>query len=494
MFNKAIHSTTVTSVVADRLFSNITDSYAIDKTFLATLRALLRNRLPHNEKARVVCWAVNCSESEISNMTASQCMSLFIPPVLQQQAATAHNIFIVRASNTNVGEKMLDIVKANAGTGRRYMSNYMCRDDLRVFFARKVNALFYTDAGERNTVIFAANLELKHFHALQMMIPKYLPRLFSNSPLSEAEMALLKSLGNKFAVEYETLIEEFAKGLDIRSEIIRTKLSGFERDFERIKVNELKNEISTCQQEYDYHLSMLRETSQKMQERQYTLSGLVGSLKNQDGDSELMEYFMCNKLISIISVYGTTIEFVAHGYADIYDEEAFLKYVGNHNGFLYNELSADITKAQMEKLYRAIFSEGRYKLRVCAAYTVDMQRGINAQRHYALPSESNNYLPNPHIQHFACIGSYASRFIEYMGKQDYVGAIDQAVVSARNLNFYDSTVMSTFARELSITKKKCLEKPDGTLFTPLEAIEELEVIEDLDTIENQEVGTVCQNQ
>jgi len=61
-----------------------------------------------------------------------------------------------------------------------------------------------------------------------------------------------------------------------------------------------------------------------------------------------------------------------------------------------------------------------------------------------------------------------------MQKRDYVGGIDQAVVSARNLNFYDSTVMSTFAKELSRTTISCIEKPDGTLLTPREAILELE--------------------
>ena len=61
-----------------------------------------------------------------------------------------------------------------------------------------------------------------------------------------------------------------------------------------------------------------------------------------------------------------------------------------------------------------------------------------------------------------------------MQRRDYVGAIDQAVVSARNLNFYDSTVISRFAGDFSRTRIKCIEKPDGTLLTPLEAINELE--------------------
>jgi len=65
-----------------------------------------------------------------------------------------------------------------------------------------------------------------------------------------------------------------------------------------------------------------------------------------------------------------------------------------------------------------------------------------------------------------------------------VGAIDQAVVSAKNLNFYDSPVIGTFASQLSHTSTTCIEKADGTLITPYDAIQELE----------KERGESCQDQ
>ena len=558
MFTKAILSTTLTSEAADRLFSNITASYAPDKSFLSTLRALLRKRLPQGESVQVNCRNIRITENEVIAASVSQCMGWFVPQGVQLQTTTGYNIFIQYAANPEVGNKMLDIVRSNAGENKRHLRDYKRRDDLRVFFMRKVNALFYTSADERSTIIFTDKLELKHFHALQMMIPKYLPKLFAGglrgvgdqlvngnlNPLTEPESTLLKSLGNKYAVDYETLIEEFAKEIDLRSEIIRTKLAGFETAFERIRVTELKDEIAAQQSNYDYHLSVLRDLSNEIQERQYTLSGLVCSIEHQAGDSELMEYFMCNKNLSIINVSGTSIQFVVHGYADIYDQEAFDKYVCNHGGYLYSNINTAISKVQMEKLLRAIFSENgynasigradindrydgqngsgvgnarsdgnnsnhnaqngrgnncnaqnhnsnliaqnrhsnnayvnhKYKLRICAAYTADIRVGLKARKQYLFTPESNTYLPNPHIQHHGCIGTYAARFQEYMQKRDYVGAIDQAAVSARNLNFYDSAVMGTFARELSYSSQKCLEKPDGTLVTPLDAIGEMEAI------------------
>jgi len=478
LFTKAIYETALTSEVADRLFSNITNaSYAsntIDQSFLATLRALTHKRLPQAEEVRLACKVLYLDDFNISESKVGQCMDLFIPETAKYPVPSRHTINIISTTNTTAGEKMLDVVKRNVGSGKRYLSSYTRRDDLQVFYARKVNGLFYTATDEMNTIIFADKLELKHFHVLQMMIPKYLPRLFAGSPLTEPEIALLKSTGNKSAVEYESLLEGFAKDLDIRAEIIRSKLAGFGSVFERIRAAELRNQIQWHQNDYDDLLTKLRETSNKIQECRYTLAGLECSINDNSNDSEIMEYFMCNKNLTVVKVAGTAIEFIAHGYADIYDVDAFERYVGNHNGYLYSSISSSITKPQMEMLYRAVFGDGLYKLRICAAYIADMKTGLRPFQSYTFPSESRTYFPNTHIQHFGCIGSYAGRFQEYIDRRDYVGAIDQAAVSARNLNFYDSAVMGNFARDFSRSKVKCLEKLDGTLLTPREVIIELE--------------------
>lgn len=474
MFNKAIFETTLTSDTANRLFTDINDMYTPDKSFLATLRALLHKRLPQNESVCLRCHEVNYTAQEIANASVTGCMSWFIPDSVDNANAQEYGIHIIHATQPDAGEKILATVKAHAGPGKRHLGNYTRRDDLHVFYARKAKALFYTDDADKNTVIFTGKMELKHFHALQMMIPRYLLGLFTDIPLTEAETALLKSTGSKSAVEYETLIELFAKDLDLRAELIRIKLAGFETIYERVRADEIREEIQRHQDTYESHLTAIRDVSHKINESRYMLAGLESTINGRSGDSELMEYFMCNKNLAIAGVHGTAITFVAHGYADVYDEAAFEQYVGNHSGFLYGNLNPAISKSQMELLYRAIFSEGRYKLRLCAAYKADMRNGLRAVSHYTFPPESRNYLPNPHIQRHGCVGSYGGLFNEYMHRGDYIGAIEQAVVSGRNLNFYDSTVMAVFAGILSRATMSCIEKPDGVLLTPKEAIKELE--------------------
>jgi hypothetical protein len=307
-----------------------------------------------------------------------------------------------------------------------------------------------------------------------MMIPKYIPALFADNPLTAEETALLKSTGSKFAPEYEELIAECTRGPDLRTELIRFKLAGFESAFERMKMGDIQRNISSVQCDYDIQLSSLQLLAQRIQELKYTLAGLECAVNSRGGDSELMEYFICSKNLNLINVTSTLIEFTVHCCADVYNEEAFEQYVSNHHGYMYNGISTAVTKPQKERLYRALFGSRKLKLRMCAAFRADMQTGLKAVQHYTFPAESSTYFPNPHIQNHGCTGTYAARFQEYMNKQDYAGAIEQASVSARNLNFYDSAVIGNLAGTLFNSTIKCIEKPDGTLLTPSEAIYELE--------------------
>ena len=465
MFAKEISQMTLTNDIAGRLFDNINAAnYCMDRTFAATLRALLHKRLPAGQSIALTLVPI------ISSVTAPDIIAGNI-----RMLNMGHNytIYIVFPQNKSAGSQMLDTVRSSFGEGKQYFDTHRVQEDLRIFYIRKLDGLFYTN--DNSTIIFLDYLDIRRFHALQMMIPKYLPKLFTDTPLSAEETSLLKSLGAKSSDEYERLIESFAHKMDIRGEIIRARLKGFETVFEREQAQDVERIIEKYQRDYQTMLDNLRCTVNSIQEQQIILAGLKCRIDSEDhGESELMEYFLCNKQLSIIKVSGTQLEFVVHGYADIFDEEAFDAYAGNHSSCLYRGISSKVTKEDMELLYRAIFSDNSLKLRICAAYRADMRNSITPLREYIFPPESKTYLPNPHIQRFGCIGGYATRFSEYMHNRDYIGAIDQAAVSARNLNFHDSTVMETLAHALSNTTIKCIEDADGNLMTPREAIKRLE--------------------
>lgn len=465
MFAKEINHMTLTNDVADRLFDNITAAnFGLDKTFAATLRAVLHKRLPAGESVHLTFVPLARYATTADIMTES---------IRQHDAGHSYTVFIIYPQDKSVNTLMFDSVRSYVGQGKQYLDTYKLQEDLRVFYIKKLDGLFYIN--NHSALIFLDYLDIRRFHALQMMIPKYLPALFADNPLSDEEAVLLKSLSNRYSDEYERLIEQFAQNLDMRGEIIKTRLKGFETSYEREQHQKVQRYIEKYQQDYQALIDKLNTTSTMILDQQIILAGLQCRIDSEGhGESELMEYFLCNRQLSVIRVNGTELEFVVHGYADVFDEDAFDTYARNHSSALYHGLGCDVTKAGMERLYRAIFETGVYKLRICAAYRANMRYGLTPLSEYTFPPESRDYLPNPHIQSYGCIGGYAGRFAEYMHNHDYVGAIDQAAVSARNLNFHDSTVMETLAHMLSNTTVKCIEDADGNLMMPRQAIKKLE--------------------
>ena len=472
MFTKELNDMTLVNDIADRLFANINASpYGMDKSFAATLRALLYNRLPSNESARLLTVSLRYDEYSLSEMSPDEIMKGITDTVRLLDVNDSYVIRIVYPESKNSGEKLLDIIRAKVGSGKRYFDAYSLQDDLRIYYFKKLKGLFYTNSS--GAVIFLDYMDVRRFHALQMMIPKFLSGLFKDNPLTSEETELLKGLGENDSSRYERLIEQFAQRLDMRSEIIRLRLAGFESTYERKRISRISQSIEKLQKDYQHALENLRSISNTMQEHQILLAGMQCRL-NGNNESELMEYFLCNKNLSIIRVDGTELEFVVNGYADVYDDEAFETYAGNVSSYLFLDSEDGVTRAGMQRLYRAIFDDRIYRLRVCAAYIADMSNSIVPISDYSFPLESQTYLPNPHIQHFGCIGGYASRFVELMHNHDYVGAIDQTVVSARNLNFHDSMVMTELAYIMASTSITCIEDTDGNLMTPIDAIKKLE--------------------
>ena len=72
MFNQAIYSTTLTSDVANTLFSNVDAISAMDASFLSTLRVLLHKRLPQDEYVHFNCKELQiCKDSIVAASTSS---------------------------------------------------------------------------------------------------------------------------------------------------------------------------------------------------------------------------------------------------------------------------------------------------------------------------------------------------------------------------------------------------------------------------------------
>jgi len=131
MFNNAISSTTLTSEIADRLFSNIVGSDMLDNSFLATLRSLLHKRLPRDKTFKMSCRKIDMQLHALTRSTVSRYLqNWFAPGSLQDISGADYNIVIVYATHPEVGQKLLEIIRALVGVGKRQLNNYNVQEDL----------------------------------------------------------------------------------------------------------------------------------------------------------------------------------------------------------------------------------------------------------------------------------------------------------------------------------------------------------------------------
>lgn len=489
MFAKEIYGLTLTNDLADGIFPNINGvAYRNDTSFVATLRALLHSRVPKEEsvyleKQESAYNAENLSKKHKTNIDAfmhGSKIAAGMSGILRIQS------FRGNQEGNDAVFKLLD----EKGLGESYPEYRQLEDLARFFEQKKIRVRFFINEQQKNTIIFVENLDIRKWHLLQSLITRYFPWYFAENPATEFEIKIIKSLTTRYEPEYKKLMEEISSKFDFRTMKIRKELHGFEVRFEKDKLRNVEDQINRQRTELDNLNRRFRDIYQQIQDLTTTQLGLIAKINRgvgDDEDSELLEYFLCNKNLHLIRIDGSMMEFVVARTVADFDPDVFDSAINNPNSFFYRHYSTgeryenkEMTDERIKKLMLAIFEEGLLKLRLCAGYKLGFADGYySGLRGYDFPeSILSTHTPNQHIQHYACLGNNDQLIREAMVKRDYVGALVACCSSAGNMNFTESNV-GTFHMEKICANDvgAIIEMPDGSTMTPVEACKWLEAQE-----------------
>lgn len=484
MFSKEITGLTLTSRVASNLFQNINgDNFREDVSFLATLRALLYSRVPKEESVTLQYHTSNYRTSQIGEASPRDCVRAFLRGtyVIDGYSGnlTIHSFEGSDADNAACYNLLDEGMQ-------QVLSGYKSATDLSTWIENeaKFKAKIYICEEKRNTIIFTDKLTMKKWHLLESLVTRYFPWYFSSAPLTEEELNLVKTLSKRYAPNYENAIEEFAKRFDFRAEIIRSKLKGFESQFDRRKLNDVRSRIESIESQMRELESMFSNYYREMNECRIQETGLLDRINNaSDDESEMMEYFLLNKSIHLMDVSGGRIEFVVATTMANFDPDAAESMIRNKRSFFYidndngNEFAGRMTVEQIERLLKEIFLKETLKLRLCAAYRLDFNNGTYAGiANYSFPRDViMDHTPNQHIQAYHCLGQNERTIRQSMRANDYVGAVAACVQSANSVNVTEGATCGKMMRRLFSTDiGAVIQLPDGSTKTPLDAVKWLE--------------------
>lgn len=490
MFNKTLSGLTLTKQVADGLFQNINgQDFRGDTSFLATLRALMYKRVPKEESIWLRVSASRYGKYEIDGATAKDCVRAFLrnTDIISAVPGALHiHTFDGDEEGNTASFAAIDNGGVNAALGNAFTS----LPDVAKFLEQngKIRARVFISEERKSVLIFVEKLDIKRWHLLQSLIPRYMPWYVRENPFDDEEVALIRSLTKRYAPDYTELIEKFASRFDFRTQAVRNMLRGFENAFEKDKLQSVQREITNNRNRIEQLEQQFRDLYVRIADLTTQELGLIAKMRgdgDDNKDTEFMEYMLCNKSINLVRVSGGTIEFIVTTTISSFDPELFESAIERFGrSFFYRHYQTgqryqneEMTDERIKRLMIAIFRDEIMKLRVCAAYKLNFSDGgYYGLKNYSFPEDIlRDHTPNQHIQHYACLGNNQTYIRKAMINRDYVAAVSNCCGSATNINLSEANTGTFFMQKICANDVgKIIQMPDGSTATPLDAVKWLE--------------------
>jgi hypothetical protein len=353
------------------------------------------------------------------------------------------------------------------------------------FYRNVFRAICFINPERKTTMLFVnlstatTPLDIRRFHYLQCGIFAFLPWYFDPSQgVTDLEKELVNSLRLKTETEYLACLQKFADAYDFDTQRINKLLSGFEIRFERMRLDEVNRNISNIRRSMQALNEQFAECLKQQREAEALAMGLEMKIASGSEESEIRDYFLVNKQLSLKNVNNMEMDFVVRSTLSYFDEEMAERFLDNPSSYFYQYAERDgeiLDRDNLKILLSEIFLEQRLKVQFCAAYKFRLNGNVRPIGRYPYGAECGNYTPNPHIDQYECLGNYERIINGRLAEHDYIGALEQCIASCKSLNLADGTVLREFMKRLvgeseRDANRKCIVLPDGNIVIPEDAV------------------------
>lgn len=472
MFKNEISTSPLMTETANTLMRNISgDRFMGDCSFVATLRALLFNRVPKDES---INFKISRSDYSARDVETTRARDMVRNICSTNNQIGRHGGFALHYFNNTTLKANQDCFNLIVSEFENTYPGYKKLDKITEFYRKAFPVVCFLNTELKSIALFVEQMDYRRFHYLQCAIFPMVPWYFDpKAGVSELEMSLVKSLMENTPDAYRDCIAKIYETFDFRSEVIRQKLTGFELRFIKDALEASEGEYTSIANRIADFNRRLGEELVKMNDLNFRIAGMRQKLEEGDESSEIMEYFLRNKNLTLIDSNGADVDFIVRARLEYYDPEMAESAINNKNSLMYTRgRTNSVTVTDREKLYRAIFVDNKIHVNVCAAFKLSINGGVSTRGHHNFGEDFANCMPHPHIDEYNCMGDYVRIVNELMQRHDYIMALEQCIASARSLNFADGTVLGHFVNTLFTdgSKNRCLELTDGRVVNPVDAI------------------------
>lgn len=479
MFRNAITETPFVGPLPDSVFARIRgNDFRGDVSFVSTLRAMVFPRMSQDDGIYLRYRESSYTKRDVTGARVSNVINAvtnFTKNDVPSNYIGIHNCCAYTSEDNNA---VIDVIEANF---LQYAEGFIKIEKVTEFFKKNFRVVCFINPETKTTLLFCDSLDLRKYHFLQVATPVMLPWYFDpNAGVSEQEMAVLQSLRGKDHTKYLDALNAIAQKYDFRTLKIKNSLGDFESRFIRSEIDDVnrqvENRMSRIAQYEDSISAMMRECY----DLNIRLMGLSTKLSEGSHESDITDYFICNKNLYLVSVDDSRLSFECKVYLEYFDEEIIKKYLGNRNSVIYKPDGRDrsniFSPEEIKMLMTAMFIDQRIRMKFCAGFEFDLRGSVRPLGQHRFGPDFNDATPNTHLDRFTCLGNNQKIINKRLAENDYIGAIEQCISSCKSLNFADSPVITEFMCRIygisasSRVNMKCIELPDGSVVNPADAI------------------------
>ena len=349
-------------------------------------------------------------------------------------------------------------------------------EKMTTFFKGCFDLVCFVNKEIKSCIIVVGRLDIVRLHYITCSLPAFMPWYFQKEMgMTAEEKALLMSLRKNKKDDFMAALSVFEDKFDFYTLKLEA-LSGFESEWMKGALEDAEREVSSIKDAIERKQREINEYLRRLETERTRAAGLALRI-NDEHENELRDYFMDSKKYArMISRDGSALTFEIRTNLAYWDEDMAETLYGNTYSYIYTSRGSRprLKSEDFAKLFKSIFIDQDMKLLFCAQYRIETaDRAVYGVDRAEYSSAALNYFPNTHIDQYSCLGDYREVLNRMMQNHDYVGIIEQCVVSAASFNLHDTAVLETFCEKLYQTDKKCILLPDGTEATTVEAVKYL---------------------
>lgn len=447
MFTKIItNQGFLTSHDFDNFFSQITINNQFemlyDSSFLATLRVILKDRIPQGTTVSIE--AEDALDHFIKEADAGVCI----------------------VSSPDPKGSVDEFLASHVG----FKENVALHEFLHTYADVRI-----AQDDQQKAILFIPQSEaMVAYHLIQGFVPKYLPKFFQEKPLTQDEIKFLASLTKAAPNSYIAALFKAQSLFDIASyqkNLIQEKVF---RKMKEMKIENCQKNWGISKRNMEECFARYVQLCEKFSEETEKLE--MAQTASKDNEKELAEYLGTRKDVSLtlrsdrqnsffVSVCTTL---------DLFDSDAYENIKQNLVNITLPKIpSKNISAEKLLRFLDHCFSDhADCKIKVQGAYEITFSGSAYPVSCAGTRWENKAYAFNQHLEQHHCSGNYGPMVNAFCKSGDYIGAIEQITASVKSLNVCETSVtVAPFIIQTYNGNRPCVIMPNGDLMTFGEAMD-----------------------